>query len=153
MQEADDPEAVLVEDEWRAVLRAVGRHPLGLRMGAAMTVRHGRARSSNHSRGDLLHEPPDRRTTAAAGSSAVVADLHHIVVVGGGAGGLELVTRLGDKLGQRRKAEVTLVDRARTHLWKPLLHEVAAGSMDLDDHALDYLAQAHWHPSATASAR
>ena len=70
---------------------------------------------------------------------------HRIVVVGGGAGGLELVTRLGDSLGRSGKAEVTLVDKARTHLWKPLLHEVAAGSLDLDDHALDYLAQAHWH--------
>jgi NADH dehydrogenase len=70
---------------------------------------------------------------------------HRIVVVGGGAGGLELVTKLGDWLGERGKAEVTLVERARTHLWKPLLHEVAAGSLDLDDHALDYLAQAHWH--------
>ena len=71
--------------------------------------------------------------------------LHRIVVVGGGAGGLELVTRLGDTLGKERKAEVTLIEKARTHLWKPLLHEVAAGSMDLDEHALDYLAQAHWH--------
>ena len=68
-----------------------------------------------------------------------------IVVVGGGAGGLELVTRLGDKLGKHGKAEITLVEKARTHLWKPLLHEVAAGSMDLDEHELDYLAQAHWH--------
>jgi NADH dehydrogenase len=73
------------------------------------------------------------------------AGLHHVVVVGGGAGGLELVTRLGDKLGKRKKAQVTLIDRARTHLWKPLLHEVAAGSMDVDEHDLDYLAQAHWH--------
>lgn len=73
------------------------------------------------------------------------AGLHHVVVVGGGAGGLELVTRLGDKLGKRKKAQVTLIDRARTHLWKPLLHEVAAGSMDIDEHELDYLAQAHWH--------
>jgi NADH dehydrogenase len=71
--------------------------------------------------------------------------LHRIVVVGGGAGGLELVTRLGNTLGKERKAEVTLIEKARTHLWKPLLHEVAAGSMDLDEHALDYLAQAHWH--------
>lgn len=77
--------------------------------------------------------------------AAVCPALPRIVVVGGGAGGLELVTRLGDFLGRRGKAEVTLVDKARTHLWKPLLHEVAAGSMDLDDHALDYLAQAHWH--------
>ena len=71
--------------------------------------------------------------------------MHHIVIVGGGAGGLELATRLGDTLGRRGRARITLIDRARTHLWKPLLHEVAAGSMDLDDHALDYLAQARWH--------
>jgi NADH dehydrogenase len=70
---------------------------------------------------------------------------HRIVVVGGGAGGLELATRLGDTLGRRGRAQITLVDRARSHLWKPLLHEVAAGSLDVDDHELDYLAQAHWH--------
>ena len=68
-----------------------------------------------------------------------------IEVVGGGAGGLELATILGDKLGKRGLAHVTLVDRARTHLWKPLLHEVAAGSMDIHQHQLDYLAQARWH--------
>ena len=71
--------------------------------------------------------------------------LHRIVIVGGGAGGLELATRLGDKLGRRGKADITLIDKARTHLWKPLLHEIAAGSMDLGHHELDYLAQAHWH--------
>ena len=71
--------------------------------------------------------------------------LHRIVVVGGGAGGLELATRLGDTLGRKGRAQVTLVDRSRTHLWKPLLHEFAAGSMDLDHHALSYLAQARWH--------
>jgi NADH dehydrogenase len=70
---------------------------------------------------------------------------HRIVIVGGGAGGLELATRLGDGLGRRGRARVTLVDRSRTHLWKPLLHEFAAGSMDLDHHALPYLAQARWH--------
>jgi len=74
-----------------------------------------------------------------------MADPHQIVIVGGGAGGVELATRLGDMLGRRGKALVTLVDRSRTHLWKPLLHEFAAGSMDLDHHALSYLAQARWH--------
>ena len=73
------------------------------------------------------------------------SDLHQIVVVGGGAAGLELATKLGDTFGRRREAAVTLVDRTRSHLWKPLLHEVAAGSMDVDEHELDYLAQAHWH--------
>lgn len=52
-----------------------------------------------------------------------------IVVVGGGAGGLELVTRLGKALG-RRDHDIILVDRNSTHIWKPLLHEVAAGSLD-----------------------
>lgn len=71
--------------------------------------------------------------------------LHRIVIVGGGAGGLELATGLGGKLGRRKLAQVILVDKARAHLWKPLLHEVAAGSMDVDEHELDYLAQAHGH--------
>jgi NADH:quinone reductase (non-electrogenic) len=73
------------------------------------------------------------------------SNLHQIVIVGGGAGGLELATRLGDKFARRRLADVTLIDMARAHLWKPLLHEVAAGTMDLGVHELDFLAQAHWH--------
>jgi NADH dehydrogenase len=72
-------------------------------------------------------------------------DLHHVVIVGGGAGGLELATRLGDSLGKKKKALITLIDCTRTHVWKPLLHEIAAGSMDPDRHELEYLAQAHWH--------
>jgi NADH dehydrogenase len=70
---------------------------------------------------------------------------HRIVVVGGGAGGLELATRLGDRLGRRGRAHIALVDGARTHLWKPLLHEVAAGAMDPAAYEVDYLAQARWH--------
>jgi NADH:ubiquinone reductase (H+-translocating) len=58
------------------------------------------------------------------------AGLHHIRVGGGGAAGLELVTRLGDTLGRRGTARITLIEKGRTHLWKPLLHAIAAGSMD-----------------------
>lgn len=72
-------------------------------------------------------------------------NLHHIVIVGGGAGGLELATQLGHKLGRKGKAQVTLVDRARTHIWKPLLHEIAAGSMEVDRHEIEYMAHSHWH--------
>jgi NADH dehydrogenase len=71
--------------------------------------------------------------------------MHKIVIVGGGAGGLELATQLGNKLGKKGKAEITLVDRSRTHIWKPLLHEIAAGSMDTGRHELPYQAQGHWH--------
>jgi len=73
------------------------------------------------------------------------SDLHHIIIVGGGAGGLELATRLGDKLGKKGKARISLVERARTHVWKPLLHEIAAGSMDVGRHELEYQAQGYWH--------
>jgi NADH dehydrogenase len=65
-----------------------------------------------------------------------------IVVVGGGAGGLELATGLGKSLGRSGKADITLIDSARTHIWKPLLHEVAAGTLDSNDDEIAYLAQA-----------
>lgn len=68
---------------------------------------------------------------------------HHIVIVGGGAGGLELATRLGNKLGKSGKAQITLVDCELTHVWKPLLHEVAAGTLNSYEDQLSYLALAH----------
>ncbi|MBI5129949.1 MAG: NAD(P)/FAD-dependent oxidoreductase [Rhodopseudomonas palustris] len=70
---------------------------------------------------------------------------HRIVIVGGGAGGLELATALGDQYGKSDDVRVTLVDRSRTHIWKPLLHAIAAGSLRRSQHELNYLAQAHWH--------
>ncbi len=70
---------------------------------------------------------------------------HRIVIVGGGAGGLELATRLGDLFSKKNEIEVTLIDASLTHLWKPLLHEVAAGSLNSHEDELSYLAQANWH--------
>jgi NADH:ubiquinone reductase (H+-translocating) len=87
---------------------------------------------------------PSASTPATSMASADRAP-HRIVVVGGGAGGLELVTRLGDTLGRRSMADITLIDKSRTHLWKPLLHEVAAGSMDFAVQEIEFRAQAHWH--------
>jgi NADH:ubiquinone reductase (H+-translocating) len=86
-------------------------------------------------------------TKSALGlTSDVTQDaLHHVVIVGGGAGGLELATALGKKLGRRGLAAVTLIDQARSHVWKPKLHEIAAGSMDIGLHEVSYRAQAHWH--------
>src|SRR5690554_7540860 len=72
-------------------------------------------------------------------------NLHHIVVVGGGAGGLELVTSLGRKLGKKNKARVTLVDAGLTHVWKPLLHQVAFGSLDANSNEVNYRAHARRH--------
>ena len=102
-------------------------------------------------RDQIVGRPNPRSETATlrAGETA----LHRIVVVGGGAAGLELVTRLGDRLGRRLQASVTLVECARTHLWKPRLHAVAAGSIDPGECELSYLAQAHWHGFRLSSAR
>jgi NADH dehydrogenase len=71
--------------------------------------------------------------------------LHRIVIVGGGAGGLPLAARLGDRFHRRGRATITLVDQFPAHVWKPLLHEVAAGSMGVESHDIDYLALARWH--------
>jgi len=91
--------------------------------------------------------PPDLPEVAAMHVNTHPDDdvLRQIVVVGGGAAGLELGTRLGDRLGRRGRARITLVDCARTHLWKPMLHSVAAGSLDPGEYEVNYLAQAHWH--------
>ena len=101
---------------------------------------------NRQAQGDATVAGPGREAEATRpGAPLVKGSLPRIVVVGGGAAGLELATRLGDRLGRRSRAHVTLVERARTHLWKPLLHEVAAGSLDPGEHEVNYLAQAHWH--------
>lgn len=76
---------------------------------------------------------PDRRDGRAG--------MHYdIVVIGGGAGGLELAARLGRKLGRTAGRErVLLVDRSVFHIWKPTLHEVAAGTLDAHQEGLSYM--------------
>ena len=64
----------------------------------------------------------------------------NIVVVGGGAGGLELASKLGRKLGPQ---QVVLVDSRQSHIWKPSLHEVAAGTLDIHQEGLSYQMLAH----------
>ncbi|HEU0096884.1 MAG TPA: NAD(P)/FAD-dependent oxidoreductase [Rhizomicrobium sp.] len=65
-----------------------------------------------------------------------------IVVVGGGAAGLDLATKLGDAFG-REKFDIILVEKNRTHIWKPLLHEVAAGSLDANLEEVGYRSHGH----------
>ena len=74
-----------------------------------------------------------------------MAHPHRVVIVGGGAAGLPLATKLGDTLGRHGRATITLIDHNASHLWKPLLHEVAAGRLDADVHDVDYFLMAYWH--------
>ena len=70
-------------------------------------------------------------------------DLHRVVIVGGGAAGIELATCLGRTHGRHKKAEIMLVDSHMTHIWKPLLHEVAAGTMSTHEDEINYQMQAY----------
>mgnify|MGYP003645284321 FL=1 len=68
-----------------------------------------------------------------------------IVIVGGGAGGLELATKLGRSLKKKSGTSVLLIDKHAFHVWKPLFHEVASGSLDVDMDGVDYRAHATNH--------
>jgi NADH dehydrogenase len=68
-----------------------------------------------------------------------------IVIVGGGAGGLELAAGLGKKFGKKNQAAIALIDHSPVHIWKPLLHEVAAGTLNSYEDELSYLAYAANH--------
>src|SRR5579864_12465 len=68
-----------------------------------------------------------------------------IVIVGGGIAGILLATRLGDRLGRSGEASVTLIDRSPTHIWKPMLHTIAAGTRDVNQQRVIFLAHAREH--------
>jgi NADH dehydrogenase len=65
----------------------------------------------------------------------MLENAHKVVIIGGGAGGLELAAKLGRQFGP---AHVVLVDKSAYHIWKPSLHEVAAGTLDIHREGLSY---------------
>ncbi len=83
-----------------------------------------------------------RRHHLGEGAIIMADDMHKILIIGGGAAGLELATHLGRQLGRPGLAEVTLLDATSTHIWKPLLHEVASGTL-AEAEEIEYLAQAY----------
>ncbi|MBP0606063.1 MULTISPECIES: NAD(P)/FAD-dependent oxidoreductase [Burkholderia] len=68
-----------------------------------------------------------------------------IVIVGGGIAGLQLATRLGERLGRSGQAQITIIDRSPTHIWKPMLHTIAAGTRDVQQQQVIFLAHARDH--------
>ena len=67
---------------------------------------------------------------------------HRVLIVGAGAAGLHLASKLGAHYGRKGPVSVTLLDKSRIHVWKPLLHEVAAGSFDAETDAVELIAHA-----------
>src|SRR6476660_6518175 len=69
----------------------------------------------------------------------------HIIIVGGGVAGLILATRLDHALGRRNRARITLIDRSWIHVWKPMLHTFAAGTWNIYEQQVQYVAHARMH--------
>jgi NADH dehydrogenase len=74
-----------------------------------------------------------------------MTDLKRIVIVGGGIAGILLATKLGDKLGRTGAASITLIDSSPSHIWKPMLHTIAAGTRNVQQQQVIYLAHACDH--------
>jgi len=66
----------------------------------------------------------------------------HVLVVGGGVAGLEIATQLGSRRTRSRRIHVTLLDADSAHVWKPMLHTIAAGTRDVHQQQVAYAAQA-----------
>ena len=72
-------------------------------------------------------------------------EVPHVVVVGGGVAGLILATRLGHSLRGRNLARISLIDRSWVHVWKPMLHTFAAGTWNVYEQQVQYVAHARAH--------
>lgn len=71
--------------------------------------------------------------------------MHRIIIVGGGAGGLELMTKLADTFNKSKDISLLLIDKNLTHIWKPLLHEVASSTLNLNDNEVNYIIHSYEH--------
>lgn len=65
---------------------------------------------------------------------------HELVVIGGGVAGMEIASTLARK---QDSLKITLIDRESAHVWKPMLHTIAAGTRDISQQQTSYMAQAH----------
>jgi NADH:ubiquinone reductase (H+-translocating) len=74
-----------------------------------------------------------------------LTDAHRLLVVGGGVAGVDIATHLARGRTAQRPLMVALVDREMAHVWKPMLHTIAAGTSDVYQQQTSYVAQAREH--------
>lgn len=68
-----------------------------------------------------------------------------VVIVGGGIAGILLATKLGHQARAGHALDVTLLDKSPTHIWKPMLHTIAAGTRDVNQQQVSFIAHAAAH--------
>lgn len=81
----------------------------------------------------------------AARSNAETKQRRQLVIVGAGAGGLPLATRLSHHYRSHDDVSVALIDKSSTHVWKPLLHEKAAGTLTSNEDEINLFAHGRRH--------
>ncbi|WP_418609940.1 NAD(P)/FAD-dependent oxidoreductase [Gluconobacter cerinus] len=74
-----------------------------------------------------------------------MASKSEILIVGGGVAGLALATRLGKAMGKPGKARITLIDKSFSHVWKPMLHCFASGTVGNENDRINFITQASGH--------
>ncbi|AHK70480.1 pyridine nucleotide-disulfide oxidoreductase [Gluconobacter potus] len=74
-----------------------------------------------------------------------MASRSEILIVGGGVAGLSLATRLGKSMGKSGKARITLIDKSFSHVWKPMLHCFASGTVSNENDKVNFISQASGH--------
>ncbi|WP_454887463.1 NAD(P)/FAD-dependent oxidoreductase [Sphingomonas oryzagri] len=67
---------------------------------------------------------------------------HRVVILGGGVAGMEIATHLAGRKTPRGSLAITLIDREPAHVWKPMLHTIAAGTSNVSQQETAYVAQA-----------
>jgi NADH dehydrogenase len=75
-------------------------------------------------------------------SERALNDLRDVVIVGGGVAGIDIASHLAGRKSGKASLRVTLVDRESAHVWKPMLHTVAAGTRDVHQQQTSFVAQA-----------
>jgi NADH:ubiquinone reductase (H+-translocating) len=103
-------------------------------------IDHGPSPSKSHWRSNRVRVPADMQSMKPNERQAP-----RILIVGGGVAGLILATRLGHALGRRGVARISLIDRSWVHVWKPMLHTFAAGTWNIYEQQVQYVAHARTH--------
>src|SRR5438477_8687986 len=76
-------------------------------------------------------DSPSRECMPNVFKEVIMSEKHKIVIVGGGFAGLYAALELEKSFATRDNVEITLINKENFFLFTPMLHEIAAGDLDL----------------------